>query len=288
MRPGVDLHVCSGAIRDSEADPGRWNGDRTDGAQGCLRLGIEAFEGLREAPIPLCRDGMEQVLGSLRIRFPHLLHGCVEVSENPSDLLLEESEAAGPEPGNVLSGQRAKRRGCGTVGGLEIRRQVVRTRNQLLGGKRPIDRPCRTIRLRNHDVMKALALLVRHEGHSQGEEGDHLFPDFLDRRAGPIGHFQSGLREGNRDPFGPGNREPRSIPPPASRCESEELLEKVTPRNDEFGLKFSPAIGFERQREVGGDFEGALKRPGRLHPLQSVARRDDGTEIGQRVEDERL
>ena len=116
MRPGVDLHVGSGAIRDSEPDPRRWYGDRTDGAQGCFRLGIEAFEGFREAPIPLCGDSVKQVLGPFRIRFPHLLHGCIEVSENASDLLLEESEAAGPEPSNVLSSQRAKPRRCGTVG----------------------------------------------------------------------------------------------------------------------------------------------------------------------------
>lgn len=141
MRPGVDFHVCSGAVRDGEADPSRWNGDGADGAQRCSRLGIEALEGLREAPIPLRGDGMEQVLGPLRIRFPHLRHRRIEVSEDPSDLLLEESEAPGPEPSHVLASQLAKRRSCGAVRGLEIRRHGGGRGTHLLIGKRPIDRP---------------------------------------------------------------------------------------------------------------------------------------------------
>jgi hypothetical protein len=69
--------------------------------------------------------------------------------------------------------------------------------------------------------------------------------------------------------------------------EAQELLEKVAARDDEFGFELSTAVRVEREGKMGLDVKGPLDRFRCLDPVQTAACRNDGPEVGQRIEHKR-
>src|SRR3989442_1072479 len=136
--------------------------------------------------------------------------------------------------------------------------------------------------------METLAFLVGQERHAECEEPQESVLDCVHVRTHPGLRTEAGFAERDRDPFRAGDLAPSRIPLAPARDDGDEALQEVAARGDQLGLELPTALRIEGQREIRGHFEIALDRLGCLDPYERFARGHDGSEVGERFDDERL
>jgi len=228
-------------------------------------------------------------LRSVRIGFAELFDRPVEVSEDPTHLLFKEPEAPGAEPADFSSRDSVKGFGREPIPRLEIREIPRGTmRDELPVGPIRVDGPRALVGRRDRDEMEALAFLVRQERHAESEEPQESVLDPVHVGTHPGLQTQAGFAERDRDPFRAGDLAPRRIPLAPASDDGDEALEEVAARGDQLGLELPAAFRIEGQREIRGHLEIVLDRLGGLDPYERSARGHDRSEVGERVDDERL
>jgi len=123
-----------------------------------------------------------------------------------------------------------------------------------LGGRMRHEPPGRTVRVhrprgsvdeRDGDQMKALALLVRDEGHAECEEQQKLVLDSIDTRRDPGFRIEAGFTQRLGDPLRARDRALRHIPPTSAGDDRDQPLQEVATRSDHLGLELSASLRIE-------------------------------------------
>ncbi|TLZ79874.1 MAG: hypothetical protein E6K07_02760 [Methanobacteriota archaeon] len=226
---------------------------------------------------------------TVRIGFTELLDRPVEISEDPTHLVFQEPEAPRAEPVDFSGGDRSKGFGRKLISRLEIRESSGGTiRDELRVRPTRVDGPRALLGRRHRNEMKALAFLVREERHSECEEPQESVLDSVHVRTHPGLRTQAGFAERGRDPFRSGDLVPGRIPLAPTGDDGDEALQEIAARGDQLGLELPASVRIEGQREIRRHLEIMLDRLGGLDPDERSARRHDRSEVGERVDDERL
>ena len=180
-RPGIERPLDRRTAQETKPNSGYGGLDRADRTQRSPCLRIEPFEGLREATVSFSSDGPEQVLGSIGVGGLNLLHRSIEVSEDPTDFLFQELEARRTKTTDRVAAPFSELFRPQAVGRFQLRRNTC-----IGGGDEPgvrrdrIDLPCGARVGTDCDKVKLLSLLVRHEGHTEGQQEERRFTGFQD------------------------------------------------------------------------------------------------------------
>jgi len=135
--------------------------------------------------------------------------------------------------------------------------------------------------------MKALAFLVRDEGHAKCKQEQNLVLDSIHEREVRGIRTEAGFPERFGDPFLARDRALRNIPLPPAGDDRNKPLEEIAARSDQLCLELSATSRIEREREAWRHLEIPLHGLGGLDPDERIAVRHDGPEIGERLDDER-
>ncbi|TLZ84162.1 MAG: hypothetical protein E6K03_03095 [Methanobacteriota archaeon] len=135
--------------------------------------------------------------------------------------------------------------------------------------------------------MKALALLVRDEGHAKCKEQQKSVLDSIHMRGDRVLRTEAAFMEPLGDPIRSRDRVLRHIPPTSADGDRHQPLQEVAARRDQFCLELSVSFRIEREREAPGHFEIPLHRFGGLHPDERIVFGHGRAEIGERLDDER-
>src|SRR2546427_12208399 len=150
-----------------------------------------------------------------------------------------------------------------------------------------VHRPRGSVDERDGDQMKALALLVRDEGHAECEEEQKLVLDSIDTRRNPGFRIETGFTQRLGDPLRARARALRHNPPSAEGHARAQPLQEVAAGRDQFGLELPASLRIEREREARRHLEIPLHRFGGLDPYERVAFGHGCAEIRERLDDER-
>src|SRR5438128_4472433 len=161
-------------------------------------------------------------------------------------------------------------------------------RDELLVRPNWVDGPRAPLGRRDRDEMEALSFLVRQERHAECEEPQESVLDSVHVRTHPGLRPQAGFTEPAQDPIRTGDRAPGRIPLAPTSDDGDEALQEIAARGDQLGLELPASVRIEGQREIRRHLEIMLDRLGGLDPDERSARRHDRSEVGERVDDERL
>ncbi|HEX9566581.1 MAG TPA: hypothetical protein VGA48_03190 [Thermoplasmata archaeon] len=150
-----------------------------------------------------------------------------------------------------------------------------------------IHRPRGPVDGRDRDQMKALALLVRDEGHAKCKEQQKSVLDSIHMRRDRGLRTEAGFMKRLGDPIRARGRAFRHIPPTSAGDDRHQPLQEVAARSDQLGLELSVSFRIEREREAPGHFEIPLYQFRGLHPDERIVFGHGRAEIGQRLDDER-
>src|SRR5256885_16958533 len=98
--------------------------------------------------------------------------------------------------------------------------------------------------------MKALALLVRDEGHAECEEEQKLVLDSIDTRRDPGFRIEAAFAQRLGDPIRARDRALRHIPPTSAGDDPDQPLPEIAAGRDQFGPEPPASLRLEREREA--------------------------------------
>ncbi|HWM53404.1 MAG TPA: hypothetical protein VNP71_09620 [Thermoplasmata archaeon] len=150
-----------------------------------------------------------------------------------------------------------------------------------------VHRPRGPVDERDRDEMKALALLVRDEGHAECKKQQKPVLDSIHTRGDRGLRTEAAFMERLGDPFRARGRALRHIPLTSAGDDRDQPLQEVAAGSDQFCLELLVSFRVEREREARRHFEIPLHRFGGLDPHERIAVGHGRAEIGERLDDER-